>query len=261
MGFFEVHPENYLGAGGAPHHYLRLIRERAPLSFHGVGLSIGAARPLDRDHLASVKALADRYQPESFSEHLAWSTHDLGYLNDLLPLPYTQATLALVCDHVSEAQDALQRRILIENPATYVEFSETEMSETEFLASLASRSGCGLLLDVNNVYVSATNHGFDPEAYLDAFPIHQVGEVHLAGHAVDDDGADLLLIDTHDRAVSDPVWDLYARLIERCGPLPTLVEWDSEIPDWAVLKAQAKQADAIMVSSSSRREQVRVGAR
>jgi uncharacterized protein len=259
IGFFEVHPENYMGAGGAPHHFLTLVRQRYPLSLHGVGLSIGAARPLDRAHLANLKALVDRYEPASFSEHLAWSTHDTGYLNDLLPLPYTQATLAIVADHVAEAQEALGRPILLENPATYLQFAESDMSETEFLAGVAARSGCGLLLDVNNVFVSASNHGFDPVAYLDSFPMHLVGEMHLAGHAVDDDGTDRLLIDTHDRPVADPVWELYARVIGRNGPLPTLVEWDSELPEWAVLRDQASQADGIMAAYAG--DRVRVGAR
>jgi uncharacterized protein len=241
-----------MGAGGPPHHFLRLIRERYPLSLHGVGLSIGGARPLDREHLKRLKGLVDRYQPESFSEHLAWSTHDVGYLNDLLPLPYTDETLALVAHHVSQVQEALGRRILIENPATYLAFANSTISETDFLQALASRAGCGLLLDVNNVFVSATNHGFDPVAYLDAFPLHLVGEVHLAGHATEEDETgERLLIDTHDRAVADPVWDLYSHLIQRSGPLPTLIEWDSELPAWSVLQGQARQAEYLMTSLSA----------
>ncbi|MYZ48754.1 DUF692 family multinuclear iron-containing protein [Propylenella binzhouense] len=247
IGFFEVHPENYMGAGGPPHRYLAAIAERYPLSLHGVGLSIGSPRPLDRDHLARLKHLVGRYRPASFSEHLAWSTHDVGYLNDLLPLPYTEETARAVAAHVAEVQDVLGRRILIENPATYVAFAATTMEETDFLAEIVARTGCGLLLDVNNVFVSATNHGFDPVAYLDAFPVAHVGEVHLAGHAAENEDGELLLVDTHDRPVADPVWDLYEHLLARAGALPTLIEWDSNLPDWPVLAAQAEQAERIMV--------------
>jgi len=250
IGFFEVHPENYMGAGGPPHHYLTAIRERYPLSLHGVGLSIGRAGPLDGEHLERLRALLDRYQPQSFSEHLAWSTHDTHFLNDLLPLPYTQETLSLVADHVDEVQERLGRRMLIENPSTYVAFASTDMDEVDFLAELAARTGCGLLLDVNNVYVSATNHAYSPEAYLDRFPVHLVGEIHLAGHAVDEDESGApLLIDTHDRSVTDEVWRLYERVIARAGPVPTLVEWDSELPDWPVLAAEAARAEEILLAA------------
>ncbi|MGO9982934.1 MAG: DUF692 domain-containing protein [Rhodomicrobium sp.] len=170
VGWFEVHAENYMGAGGMPHRQLERVRKRYPLSVHGVGLSIGGAGWLDRNHLSRLKILIDRYEPELFSEHLAWSTHDGAYLNDLLPLPYTEETLAHLSVHVDEVQTALGRQILIENPSTYVSFESNEMSEAEFLTGLARRTGCGLLLDVNNVYVSAVNHGFDAEAYIDGFP-------------------------------------------------------------------------------------------
>lgn len=252
IGWFEVHPENYMGAGGPPHHYLERVRALYPLSLHGVGLSIGAAGPLSVDHLTRIKALIDRYDPGQFSEHLAWSTHDTTYLNDLLPLPYTRDTLDLVVDHVDEVQEYLRRRMLIENPSTYVQFSATDMSEIDFLEQIAERTGCGLLLDVNNVFVSANNHGFDPIAYIDQFPVHLIGEVHLAGHAMIDGGDDTsLLVDSHDRNVSDPVWALYTRLIQRSGPLPTLIEWDNDIPSWPVLEAEAHQADAIMAARRS----------
>lgn len=247
IGWFEVHPENYMGAGGPPHRYLSEIRERYPLSLHGVGLSIGGDRPLDEDHLGRLKALVERYRPGLFSEHLAWSTHDEGYLNDLLPLPYTRETLARVAEHVDRVQEVVGRRMLFENPSTYVRFAETEMSEVEFIAALVERTGCGLLLDVNNVYVQATNHGFDPCAYIDAFPIEHVGEIHLAGFAREtDDLGEPLLIDAHDREVDRIVWDLYARAMRRCGPVPTLIEWDANVPEWPVLHAEAMRAEAVM---------------
>mgnify|MGYP000029450071 CR=1 FL=1 len=247
IGWFEVHPENYMGAGGPPHRYLTAIRERYPLSLHGVGLSIGGDRPLDKDHLQRLKALVDRYEPGLFSEHLAWSTHDEGYLNDLLPLPYSEETLQRVAEHVDEVQTTVGRRMLFENPSTYVRFAETDMSEVDFIAELARRTGCGLLFDVNNVYVQATNHGFDPEAYIDAFPIEHVGEIHLAGHAREtDDLGEPLLIDAHDREVDRIVWDLYARAIRRAGPVPTLIEWDANVPDWPVLHAEAMLAEDVM---------------
>jgi uncharacterized protein (UPF0276 family) len=247
VGWFEVHPENYMGAGGAPHYFLERIRERYPLSLHGVGLSIGGAGPLDKGHLARLKALAERYEPGLFSEHLAWSTHEGAYLPDLLPLPYTQETLAHVAAHVDEAQNALGRRMLVENPSTYLRFADSDMSEIEFLAGLVERTGCGLLLDVNNVYISAVNHGYEPAAYIDAFPVEHVGEIHLGGYAeIEGDAGERLLIDAHDRPVQDAVWPLYARAIARSGPMPTLIEWDSDIPEWRVLFAQAGRAETIM---------------
>ncbi|SOC00135.1 hypothetical protein SAMN05877809_102564 [Rhodobacter sp. JA431] len=246
VGFFEVHAENYLGAGGLPHAQLAALRSDYALSVHGVGLSIGAARPLDRDHLARVKALCDRYAPESFSEHLAWSSHDSGYLNDLLPLPYTEETLATVCAHIDQVQDALGRQILLENPATYVLFASSTIPETEFLRCIAARTGCGLLLDVNNLFVSCTNHRRDPWQMLADFPLDAVGEVHLGGHAVEDLPSGPLLIDAHGSAVADPVWALYAETIRRAGPLPTLVEWDNDVPAWPVLAAEAERATEIL---------------
>lgn len=247
IGWFEVHPENFMGAGGAPHHFLTLIREHYPLSLHGVGLSIGSSGPLDRGHLDRIAALVERYEPGLFSEHLAWSTHDGAYLNDLLPLPYTEETLQTVCEHVAQVQDHLNRRMLLENPSTTVRFAGSEMDEIAFLTEIVRRTGCGLLLDVNNVFVSSTNHGLDPVAYIDAFPVEHVGEIHLAGHAVtEDDAGAPLLIDAHDRRVIDTVWDLYARAIARAGPRPTLIEWDNDIPAWDVLFAEARQAERVM---------------
>ncbi len=246
VGWFEVHAENYMGAGGPPHHVLERVRALYPLSLHGVGLSIGSAGGMTPGHLTRLKAVADRYQPFVVSEHLAWSTHDGVFLNDLLPLPYTAATLALVMRHVDEAQSALGRRILIENPSMYLRFEDEEMSETDFLRTLARRSGCGLLLDLNNVVVSAANCGFDPLAYLEAFPVEHVGEIHLAGHAVLSDGESRLLVDTHDRPVSTEVWDLYRRLITRHGPFPTLIEWDGDVPAWPVLEAEVSRAERML---------------
>jgi len=246
VGWLEVHAENYMGAGGPPHFFLERIRALYPVSLHGVGLSIGSAGGMTPGHLARLKTVADRYEPFVVSEHLAWSTHDGVFLNDLLPLPYTEATLDLVVRHVDEAQAALGRRILIENPSTYLRFEGEEMAETEFLRALARRSGCGLLLDLNNVVVSAVNRGFDPLAYLEAFPVEHVGEIHLAGHAVLDDGAAPLLVDTHDRAVSPEVWDLHRRLIARLGPRPTLIEWDGDVPAWPVLEAEVMHADSVL---------------
>jgi len=252
IGWFEVHAENYMGEGGPPHAYLTAVRERYPLSLHGVGLSIGGAGPLDKDHLGRLKALVDRYQPALFSEHLAWSSHDTVYLNDLLPLPYTAETLQRVCAHIEEVQDTLQRQMLLENPSTYVAFAESSMSEVDFLREIVRRTGCGLLLDVNNVFVQATNHGFDARAYLDSFPAEHVGEIHLGGHAedADDDGAPLL-IDDHGRAVADPVWMLYAQALARTGAKPTLIEWDNDVPAWRELFAEAKRADAVIAERRS----------
>jgi uncharacterized protein len=246
-GFFEVHAENYMGAGGAPHDALTRIRCDYPLSLHGVCMSIGSPQPLDRLHLMRFKALVKRYEPSLVSEHLAWSTHNTTYFNDLLPLPYTRATLAHVADHIDQVQEAIGRPILLENPSTYVIFPESTMSETDFIHELVRRSGCGLLLDINNVFVSSTNHGYSALAYLADFPLKHVGEIHLAGHAEQtDDEGDLLLIDSHDGPVADAVWKLFDIVISRCGPIPTLVEWDSDIPDWPVLKAEAAAAQTIL---------------
>jgi uncharacterized protein len=250
LGFFEVHAENYMGDGGPPHRRLEAIRDLYPISLHGVGLSIGSPRPLDRAHLARLASLIRRYQPGLFSEHLAWSSHDEGYLNDLLPLPYTQETLAVVCDHIDQVQDALRRRMLLENPSTYVVFRESTIPETDFMREISRRTGCGLLLDVSNVLVSATNHGFDPSAYLDAFPLDAVGEIHLAGFAeARDDAGHLILLDAHDSPVREPVWSLYREAIGRIGPIPTLVEWDNDVPEWRVLLGEAHRAETIMRSA------------
>jgi uncharacterized protein (UPF0276 family) len=246
-GFFEVHAENYMGAGGPPHQALARIRQDHPVSLHGVCMSIGGPQPLDPAHLARFAALVERYEPALVSEHLAWSTHETTYYNDLLPLPYTEATLDGVAAHIDEVQERIGRKILLENPSTYVVFPESTLSETNFLRQLVRRTGCGLLLDVNNVFVSATNHGYSALAYLADFPLEHVGEIHLAGHAEQaDDEGELLLIDSHDGPVADAVWKLYEIVVGRCGPVPTLVEWDSAIPDWPVLKSEAMAAQAIL---------------
>ena len=246
-GFFEVHAENYMGAGGPPHRALEAVRRDHPVSLHGVCMSIGGPQALDQEHLARFRRLVDRYQPALVSEHLAWSTHETAYFNDLLPLPYTEATLDRVCDHIDQVQQLIRRPILLENPSTYVSFRESTMSETEFIRRIAKRTGCGLLLDINNVFVSATNHGFSALQYLSEFPLSRVGEIHLAGHAKQtDDEGDLLLIDSHDCPVADPVWKLFETIIRRCGAIPTLIEWDSKVPDWPILKTEAAAAQAIL---------------
>ncbi|MBV8763524.1 MAG: DUF692 domain-containing protein [Hyphomicrobiales bacterium] len=247
IGFFEVHAENYMGAGGPPHAKLKRLREDYALSIHGVGLSIGSMQPLDRNHLARLKSVCDRYEPESFSEHLAWSSHDNVFLNDLLPLPYTPATLAGIVEHIDEVQSFLGRQMLLENPSTYLIFEESTIAEADFLRELARRTGCGLLLDVNNVFVSATNHRLEARDYIAAFPLHLVGEIHLAGHArtTDETGA-TLLIDAHDSPVADPVWALYEEVIARTGRVATLVEWDNDLPDWPVLLREAEAAEAAL---------------
>jgi uncharacterized protein (UPF0276 family) len=246
-GFFEVHAENYMGAGGPPHRALEALRRDHPISLHGVCMSIGGPEPLDTAHLARFRSLVERYEPALVSEHLAWSAHQSTYFNDLLPLPYNEATLRRVCDHIDQMQDAIWRPLLLENPSTYLAFNESTMGEAEFMRRVAERTGCGLLLDINNVFVSATNHGFSALKYLADFPLARVGEIHLAGHAEQtDDEGDLLLIDSHDGPVADAVWKLYEIIIGRCGPVPTLIEWDSNVPDWSVLKAEAMAAQAIL---------------
>jgi hypothetical protein len=247
QGFFEVHAENYMGAGGPPHHALERIRRDHAISLHGVAMSIGGPQSLDGDHLDRFRALVERYEPALVSEHLAWSTHETTYFNDLLPLPYTEATLERVSEHIDEVQEAIRRPILLENPATYLTFRQSTMRETDFIRGIVQRTGCGLLLDVNNVFVSATNHGYAALDYLSDFPIEHVGEIHLAGHAeqVDDEG-DRLLIDSHDGPVTDAVWKLFAIVVGRSGPVPTLVEWDSNIPDWPVLKVEARATQMIL---------------
>ena len=243
VGWLEIHAENYMGAGGRPLAQLRHLAERFPISVHGVGLSIGGEGPLDADHLSRLKSLVDWLNPASFSEHLAWSSHDAAFLNDLLPLPYNAKTLATVARHISQVQDTLGRQMLLENPSSYLAFAASDMAETEFLQVLSQQTGCGLLLDVNNVFISATNLGTSPQAYIDGFPLGAVGEIHLGGHDDDaDEAGDLLLIDSHGRAVADPVWALLDYTLARSGPRPVLIEWDNDVPDWPDLAAEAQRA-------------------
>ncbi|MDW5317200.1 DUF692 domain-containing protein [Rhizobium sp. PL01] len=254
IGFFEVHAENYMGAGGPPHAQLSRLREDYALSIHGVGLSIGSMQPLNLEHLTLLKTVCDRYEPESFSEHLAWSSHGEVFLNDLLPLPYTQETLARIVEHIDQVQSHLGRQMLLENPATYLLFEESTIPETAFLSEIVKRTGCGLLLDVNNVFVASTNHKLDPRAYLADFPVQAVREIHLSGHSetIDDAGA-LLLIDSHDTPVKDPVWALYGELLGRIGPVATLIEWGNDVPDWPVLRSEAVAAQSTIDHIAKRR--------
>lgn len=241
--WLEIHAENYMGDGGRPLAQLRYLAERFPISVHGVGLSIGGEGPLDPDHLRRLKHLCDWLNPASFSEHLAWSSHDSAFLNDLLPLPYTKSTLTTVVDHIDQLQEVLGRQILLENPSSYLAFAESTYDEPAFLAEVARRSGCGLLLDVNNVFVSAVNLSMDARAYIDAFPLDAVGEIHLGGHDEDmDDHGAPLLIDSHGREVADPVWSLLDHTLAQSGPRPVLIEWDNDVPDWPLLEAEAARA-------------------
>lgn len=238
VGFFEVHAENYMVDGGPFHHYLARIRSAYPLSLHGVGLSIGGEEPLDEDHLDRLARLIERYQPEAFSEHLAWSSHGGMFLNDLLPLPYDRPTLLRVCEHVERTQERLRCRMLLENPSTYLQFAAATMNEPQFLGEVVARTGCGLLLDVNNVHVGCVNRGEDALAFIDALPLGAVGEIHLAGFArdADADGAPLL-IDSHGSPVDDAVWALYEAVLDRLGPTPTLIEWGNDVPALPALPA------------------------
>lgn len=242
----EVHSENFLCDGGPRLAMLDAIAARYPISCHGVGLSLGSAEGLDHAHIARLKRLFDRVKPRMVSEHLSWSVTGGAYLNDLLPLPYTENALTVVCGSVDAAQQAFGRRILVENPSSYLQFSDSTISEPVFLALLVERTGCGLLLDVNNVYVSAENNDFDPVEYLRAIPAAAVGEIHLAGHTETGAGATRVLIDTHSARVGDPVWDLYADVVHRIGPRPTLIEWDQDIPEISVLLREATAAQNIL---------------
>ena len=248
--FLEVHSENYLSDGGPRRRALFDLAEDYPLSFHGVGLSLGSAEGLSADHLARLKRLFADYRPALVSEHLSWSVSGGTYLNDLLPLPLTEESLAVVARNLRQAQDALGRRLLVENPSSYVTFRESAIPEAAFLAELVDRSGCGLLLDVNNVYVSAENNGFDAEAYLDALPAEAVGEIHLAGHLRQPLGDQVLLIDDHGSAVPEAVWTLYRRALDRLGPRPTLIEWDTRIPELPVLLGEAAKAERLLAAAT-----------
>lgn len=244
LGFIEVHSENYFGAGGQPLDWLARFRSEYSLSLHGVGMGLGSAPALDAGHLARLKHLVDRFEPALVSEHICWGRVEGAHLNDLLPLPYTEEALAHIVNRVDEVQVALGRTILVENVSSYLQFAHSSIPEWEFVAELAHRAGCGILLDVNNVYVNAVNHGFDARAFLTAIPEQLVGEIHLAGHDKLDDAE--CLIDTHGTAVCDAVWDLYAETIARMGPKPTLIEWDTDLPSLGTLLGEAAKADAIL---------------
>lgn len=250
--WLEVHAENYMSAGGRNIAQLRQLSERFPMSVHGVGLSIGGEGRLDPDHLGRLKYLCDWLNPASFSEHLAWATHESEFLNDLLPLPYNAATLNRVADHIDELQEVIGRPMLLENPSSYPAFADSTWSEPDFLDEIARRTGCGLLLDVNNVFISATNLGFSPQGYIDAFALARVGEIHLAGHEEDhDDHGRPLLFDSHGAEVDEPVWALYDYTLAQSGPLPSLVEWDNDVPEWPVLAAEAARADQALRAVTS----------
>jgi len=247
LAFFEVHAENFMSAGGAHHRYLEKIAEIYPLSIHGVGMSLGSASGLSKKHLEKFRRVVDHYSPWLISEHLAWSSEGGYYLNDLLPLPLNAESLAVVADNVDAMQNFVGRKILIENPSAYMEFRATDMPETEFLTRLAEKTGCGLLLDVNNVFVSGKNMGWSLEDYLKDIPSSLVGEIHLAGHTLKklEDNKEIR-IDDHGSQVSDDVWGLYSGLVDRIGARPTLIEWDTDIPALQVLVGEAEKAANIM---------------
>jgi hypothetical protein len=255
VGWFEVHPENYMVEGGPRLATLDAIRARYPLSLHGVGLSLGSAQPPDPDHLAALATLIDRYDPASVSEHVAWVAHGDLYFGDLLPVTIDDASLAVLCANIARTQDALGRRILVENPSHYLRPAGDERDELDFLVAMARRTGCGLLVDLDNVTISAANVGYDAAAYVDGLPGDLIGEVHLAGHA-EDGGDGELLIDTHSRPVPPDVWQLLRRLVARVGPVPTLVEWDNDVPEWPVLEAEMHKA-AICLEAYAPRPQRR----
>jgi uncharacterized protein (UPF0276 family) len=242
IGWFEVHSENYFGAGGQPLHYLERVRAHYPFSLHGVGLSLGSTDRLNETHLRKLKSLVERFEPGLISEHLCWGSVGGRYLNDLLPLPYTKGALSHICTRVGEAQDYLGRQMLVENVSSYLQYKHSSIPEWEFLVEVSRRSGCGILLDVNNIYVSAQNHAFDPVNYLEAIPKGAVQEIHLAGF--DSNGE--CLIDTHGKPVSEEVWKLYQEALTRFGPTPTLIEWDTDIPSLEVLLREAWKAAEIM---------------
>jgi uncharacterized protein (UPF0276 family) len=248
--WFEVHPENYMAAGGPRLRWLEAIGDKRPLSLHGVGLSLAADADPDAAHLAALKVLADRFAPFVVSEHLAWSAHRGVHQPDLLPFPRSRAALDRIAANIARTQDALGRTILIENPSLYLPLTGHEFDEADFLIALTRRTGCGLLVDVNNVFVSAGNLGYAAEVYLDALPAEAIGEIHLAGHGVDEGGS-ALLIDTHGAPVAEPVWELYQRLIDRIGPRPTLIERDDDIPAFDLLMAERTRAHAVLMGDDA----------
>lgn len=257
-GWLEIHPENYMGRGGAPHAYLRKIREKYNLSMHGVGMSIGSSSGLDSKHLSRLKELVDHYQPDQISEHLSWSHWNSIFLNDLLPLPYTEESLIIVCDNIDKVQSVLGRTILVENPSTYIDFKNSDFSEPDFFRAVTKRSGCGVLLDINNVFVSAYNNGFDPYLYLDNFPENSVDEIHLAGHSLKPlTETSKIRIDDHGSEVKDEVWELFRYFLTREGrSIPTLIEWDTDVPSLEVLLQEASKANDNMRATLSAKKNV-----
>ncbi len=241
IGWLEIHPENYF-CGGIHQHFLDQISEHYPLSMHAVGLSLGADQPVDLDHLRKFKDLIDRYDPFIISDHASWSASGNAHLNDLLPLPYTQESLARLCKNIDQTQDYFGRRILVENPSTYIAFQDNDMTEHDFMNALCQKTGCGMILDVNNIFVQSHNHGLDPYAYIDAIKSDYVGEIHLAGHIRKDVGKRDILVDTHNQNICDDVWDLYAHAIKHVGARPTLIEWDQDFPALSVLLDEAEKA-------------------
>ncbi len=246
VGWLEIHPENYFGEGGKPLYYLQKIREHYPISFHGVGLSLGSCDELNQHHLKKLAHLIDRFDPILISEHLSWSSFGGNYLHDLVPLPYTTETLDHLCARINQVQDLLQKQILLENISSYLEYEHSSYCESEFLTQIVRRTGCGILLDINNLYVNSKNHGWDVENYLANIPKDSVQEIHLAGFTENDYGDGTILIDTHNQPVAEPVWELYKRAITHLGRIPTLIEWDKDLPELAILLEEAKKADAIL---------------
>jgi uncharacterized protein (UPF0276 family) len=252
VGWFEAHSENYFARGGSPRRVLAQVRANYPLSLHGVGLSIGSTDPLDAEHLAQIVQLTRQLEPMLVSEHLSWGSAGGRFTNDLLPLPYTEEALRHMVSRVGQVQDALGRQMLIENVSSYLQFAHSQIDEWDFLAELARQSGCGLLLDVNNVYVSAMNHGFDALRFLNGIPHGSVQELHLAGHSIHTVGGRAIRIDTHSSPVCEDVWALYSAALDRFGPVPTLIEWDSDIPPLDVLVAEARKADRALETHHAR---------
>jgi uncharacterized protein len=246
VGWFEVHSENYFGQGGAPLHTLEKIREDYPISLHGVGMSLGSVDALDVQHLAMLKGLMTRIEPGLVSEHLSWSSFGGEFINDLAPIPYTETTLIYLVDRISQVQEFLGSWILIENPSSYFEYEQSTYREQDFITELAKRTGCGILLDVNNVYVSCQNHGWDAQAYLQGIASDRVGEIHLAGHTVNKVSGKDILIDTHNTRVCRQVWELFQTALNWLGAKPTLIEWDTDIPAFSVLMDEAKQANSYL---------------
>lgn len=251
VGFLEAHSENYFRIGGAPFEHLMKCRETYPISLHGVGLSLGSGGGVSEEHLQKLKTLVDIVQPALVSEHVSWSAADGKSVPDLLPLPMTREALGILCTNISRVQDVLQRKILIENPSSYLSFTGAEMAEADFLAEAAQKTGCGILLDVNNIHVSAHNMNFDARAYVDALPAGIVDEIHVAGYQVNTIGTDEFFIDAHNHPVYDDVWSLYAHALSRFGDTPTLVEWDADLPPLAVLVAEARKADNLRMKDAT----------